>query len=341
MQCCSTCFGDHQIHSAIFDRSDLNSGDCSFCGTKNVSLESPLALKDNFFEPLISGYFEDDSGRLLVEWFKEDWGLFKNPVMDIPRSMSLLAEILDDGDIVRRKFQAIVDDTKPSSLQIWEKLRDELRYKNRFFPTTDLDLNALEKLFGSLQLRLKQETTSWYRARIQPDGRVFSEENMGAPPRKLSSSGRANPAGIPYLYLASDKITAISEVRPHTGEIAAVAEFNIDQELSVIDLRNPRETISPFMFLDNLFSIREDVFFLVQLGIELSQPVLPGYAAIDYTPTQFLCELIKKSGYDGVLYRSSIGAGTNLALFNPNTGNISSIQTHTISSVTIALSEKE
>lgn len=337
MRCCSACFGDHQIHSGIFDRVGLNYGDCSFCGTKNVTLESPLALKDSFFEPLISGYFEDASGKLLVEWFKEDWGLFKHQVMDIPRTQQLLAEILDDGDIVRRKFQPIVDDTKPTSLQIWAELRDELRYKNRFFPTSNLDFNALEKLFGSLQVKLSLET-NWFRARIQPDGIVFNVENMGAPPHKLSSFGRANPAGIPYLYLASDEITAISEVRPHTGEKAAVARFNIDKELTVVDLRDPREAISPFMFLDNLLSIRGDVFFLDQLGIELSQPIPPNYAAIDYTPTQYLCEFIKKSGYDGVMYRSAIGTGSNLALFNPEDGYFSNIQTHTILSVTVVLS---
>tara|TARA_R110002074_G_scaffold228259_2_gene399947 strand:+ start:153128 stop:154141 length:1014 start_codon:yes stop_codon:yes gene_type:complete len=337
MKCCSACFGDHQIHSAIFGKPELNNGTCSFCLTENVALESPLALRDNFFEPLISGYFEDDSGKSLVEWFKEDWGLFKNPIMDIPHSMRLLGEILDNGDIVRRKFLPIVDQTKPTSLQIWKELRDELRYKNRFFPTSNLDFYALEKLFGSLQLELEQET-NWYRARIQSDEIVFNESEMGAPPHKLSSFGRANPAGIPYLYLASDKITAISEVRPYTGEKAAVATFNINKELSVIDLRDPRDTISPFMFLDNLLSIREDVLFLDQLGIELSQPVLPNYAAIDYTPTQFLCEFIKKSGYDGVMYKSSNGTGTNLALFNPDNGSASTIETLTISSVTVALS---
>ncbi|UIP23824.1 hypothetical protein LYZ39_15545 [Achromobacter deleyi] len=35
-------------------------------------------------------------------------------------------------------------------------------------------------------------------------------------------------------------------------------------------------------------------------------------------PIQYLCELIKKQGWDGVVYRSSVGTGMNMALFDPN-----------------------
>ncbi|WP_244510957.1 RES domain-containing protein [Mesorhizobium sp. LCM 4576] len=50
---------------------------------------------------------------------------------------------------------------------------------------------------------------------------------MGAPPKRRSSHGRANPAGIPYLYLGSLPETAAAEIRPHTGEVACVADFTI------------------------------------------------------------------------------------------------------------------
>lgn len=53
------------------------------------------------------------------------------------------------------------------------------------------------------------------------------------------------------------------------------------------------------------------------MGDELTRPVLPQGAAIDYVPSQFLCEFIKKCGYDGVVYRSAVGDGINLALFKP------------------------
>ena len=36
-----------------------------------------------------------------------------------------------------------------------------------------------------------------------------------------------------------------------------------------------------------------------------------------YLPTQRLCELIRRSRYDGVAYPSAMGPGSNLVLFDP------------------------
>ncbi|WP_211222764.1 RES family NAD+ phosphorylase [Paludibacterium yongneupense] len=38
-------------------------------------------------------------------------------------------------------------------------------------------------------------------------------DKMGAPPKQLATHGRANPTGIPYLYLGSHPATAIAEIR--------------------------------------------------------------------------------------------------------------------------------
>ena len=113
--------------------------------------------------------------------------------------------------------------------------------------------------------------------------------------------------------------SSASEVRPHTGEVACVAEFTIAEPLRAIDLRNPRKLVSPFLLEDaaEIGKLRADIPFLERLGEELTRPVLPSGAAIDYIPSQYLCEFIKKCGYDGVVYRSSVSEGINLALFDP------------------------
>ena len=141
---------------------------------------------------------------------------------------------------------------------------------------------------------------------------------MNAPPKHLASHGRANPAGIPYLYLGSIPETATAEIRPHTGELACVANFTIP-EIRAVDLRNPRKLVSPFILSDasQIGQLRADLPFLERLGEELTRPVLPQRAAIDYIPSQYLCEFIKKKGFDGVIYRSSVSDGINLALFDP------------------------
>ena len=162
---------------------------------------------------------------------------------------------------------------------------------------------------------------------------------MGAPPKRLASQGRANPAGIPYLYLASTQETSVSEIRPHTGEKASVAVFLMPKHLKFIDLRNPRKSISPFILGDEneIARLRGDIDFLVRLGHELTRPVLPHVAAIDYIPSQYLCEFIKKCGYDGVIYRSSVADGINLALFNSKIIAPQEVSTYQISKVSVSI----
>lgn len=84
--------------------------------------------------------------------------------------------------------------------------------------------------------------------------------------------------------------------------------------------------------------LRADITFLERLGEELTRPVLPQGAVIDYVPSQYLCEFIKKCGYDGVIYRSSASDGINLALFDPSkaTGGAVALYNITRVSVTVA-----
>jgi RES domain-containing protein len=180
-------------------------------------------------------------------------------------------------------------------------------------------LERLEDLLETLTLPSDEIPKLWHRARIQTGDAPFAVVDMGAPPKKNVSHGRANPAGIPYLYLGSAPLTAISEIRPHTGEIVCVANFKTHDDLKLVDLRNPRKMVSPFLLEDAeaIGRMRNDLPFLERLGDELTMPVVPQSAAIDYTPSQYLCEFIKKCGYKGVIYRSSVSDGMNLALFDP------------------------
>ena len=95
--------------------------------------------------------------------------------------------------------------------------------------------------------------------------------------------------------------------------------------------------VSPFLLADaeDIVKMRSDLPFLERLGEELTRPVVPLAAAIDYTPSQYLCEFIKKCGYDGVIYRSSVGDGMNLALFNPALAESGTVSQHRVTRVLI------
>lgn len=58
-------------------------------------------------------------------------------------------------------------------------------------------------------------------------------------------------------------------------------------------------------------------------------------AAIDYIPSQYLCEFIKKSGFDGVVYRSSVSEGINLALFDPAQAVGGEVELYSVTKVSV------
>ena len=140
---------------------------------------------------------------------------------------------------------------------------------------------------------------------------------------------------------STDAQTAVSEIRPHPGRWLCVAEFSVAGTLSLADLREPRRTVSPFSLSSEseVGQLRGDVGFLEYFGEELTRPVIPQAAAIDYIPSQFLCEFIKNCGYDGVVYRSSVGPGINVALFDPDTASIGEISSYGVYRVTVELGD--
>ena len=131
--------------------------------------------------------------------------------------------------------------------------------------------------------------------------------------------------------------TAVSEIRPHTGEVADVADFTVPNDFVAVDLRHPRKLVSPFLLADedDIGLMRLDIAFLERLGEELTRPVQSQGAAIDYVPSQYLCEFIKKCGYDGVVYRSSVSDGINLALFDPSKAIGGKVEEYRVSRVSV------
>lgn len=78
---------------------------------------------------------------------------------------------------------------------------------------------------------------------------------------------------------------------------------------------------------------------LVRLGYELTTPTLPHAVQIDYIPTQYLREFIKISGFDGVVYKSSVSTGVNLALFSPTDATVGNVSRVKIDSIGVEYQE--
>ncbi len=325
-QCCANCFGDrgltrHIIPKVVADGTGLaRSGVCDYCGTADVTTIAPAALSQ-WFEMVLDCYRPAEAGKSLAILLSEDWRLFDHAAMDEAHAKELLADILDDGEIVRQAF-APADPPLHETPQRWDELRDEMMHRNRWFLDEPIDLERLGELLDQLiapSEEFAQISDLWHRARLIPGPEPLGLDEMGAPPAHLAGHGRANPAGIRYLYLGSTDRTAVAEVRPHTGELACVATFRIPL-IRALDLREPRKTASPFLLenREQMAALLAGLPLLERLGEELTKPVQPRSAPFEYIPSQYLCEFIKKQGYQGVIYRSSVSDGINLALFDPN-----------------------
>ena len=53
-----------------------------------------------------------------------------------------------------------------------------------------------------------------------------------------------------------------------------------------------------------------------QIDKAFARPVTPRDDSADYVPTQVLAEFFRANGFDGIGYRSSLGAGHNIVLFD-------------------------
>jgi hypothetical protein len=117
--------------------------------------------------------------------------------------------------------------------------------------------------------------------------------------------------------LATDQNTAIAEVRGWVGAQVTVATFKTNDTLRIIDLAQPTYLESPFFLKESeLLTRLVDNGILNQLGETLAKPVSPHFSAVEYVPSQFLAELIKAQGYDGIKYQSAMATGCNIVLFN-------------------------
>lgn len=71
------------------------------------------------------------------------------------------------------------------------------------------ETNKMEELCQKVKEIVNEERPFW----------GLQESDCDAPPKEYAKAGRANSAGISFLYAASDKKTAIMEMRPQIGQI--------------------------------------------------------------------------------------------------------------------------
>lgn len=335
MFCCPNCFSHTFLKNEIKKQSH-QAGVCSFCNNnrKNVPLITPSALLD-LFQPLFDLYKQDSNGILLNNILQDDWRIFSK-CSNKEKQLLLLTKITGNENIVMQRYfstqlfnNGIIDD--------WKAFTKELKHENRFFPQAAINPDQLSELFDYLVMEKKRLPNFVYRARLNTSNTPFAITEMGKPTLNKSKAGRANPNGISYFYALSEAKTSIAEKRPSKSEYVSVAKFKVAKKISLIDLRDPKSTISPFGLDDDDLMLLYTVHmpFLVHLCNSLSQPVLRDNSELEYLPTQYLCEFIKDKKFNGIAFKSSLEKGDNYVFFDDSFLNGITVENFLVSEIAV------
>lgn len=156
------------------------------------------------------------------------------------------------------------------------------------------------------------------------------------PDADFVGDGRANAKGIPVLYLANTKEAAMSEVRPWVGSYISLALFKVVRELTVVDCSRDKRIFPNWLLTEKPQKLpperREEIAW-GEINHALSRPVTPDDPSTEYVPTQILAEAFRAHGYDGIAYRSLLGSGHNVALFDCGAAELISCGLHETTAV--------
>jgi hypothetical protein len=149
----------------------------------------------------------------------------------------------------------------------------------------------------------------------------------------MASDGRANPEGIPRLYMAFDRHTAIAEVRPWIGSLVTVAILKTVRDLKVVDCRSDGKRNLLYLEGEPSSAEREDAVWS-HVARAFREPVLRGDNRAGYAPTQLIAELFERKGYDGIVYGSGFGDDTiNMVVFDLSAAEIVAAEIHEVKGV--------
>jgi len=328
---CHRCFRDKVL--VDFIRREGKRSWCDWCGARNVYVV-PISVLGDIFREAASVYGPGDWDDESISFrLQEDWEIFSDRIEEANDDLmqKMTVAILKAGLDPKELFDHPDYEGGFRREDLWlEEHWDQMAESFLSGKASSVVGSGLAGTTGhafpdQMEVAFEDLATIYepgevlYRARIHKDRYrkdMFRLDEMGAPPPDRTLDGRANRAGQPVFYLASDADTALCEVRAWKGAAVALADIEIKRRLLIVDLLKIETVESPFF--DDLLAWRLQLTGLFyRLAEELSQPVMVHEEKDLYRSTQYLCDCIKKAGYDGVTFPSAMGKGFNIVAFNP------------------------
>lgn len=243
---------------------------------------------------------------------EKEWDSFENDLLHNFRFSSNSVVI----DELHKKEKDVIYTLNKGSILYRSRIYNESPYDKLYLPTDDKYFNEYIPYFIDHLLRQNQPSKlvnhqrTIYNNWIKSAFKGYNAKDSGAPPVSKSCIGRANPEGIRYLYLSEDIATSVYEIRPIIGQLISYAAFRANRELKIYDFTKKFEQY------DKNVNIKVPSLFDT-IGKHFSLPYKG--SSLEYLPTQYLTEEIRRMGFDGLRFKSSLKKdGINVVIFNPD-----------------------
>lgn len=330
MWVCKDCFADEEIRKDV-ENNSTEEGRCDVCGKTGKRCD--ISVFTDFFVSVIKLFKTDiNSQDTIFSILEKDWNIFT----DSQCARTILAKVIRiSGLAINLEDKVSYSDDIVARASVWEQLKIEVKENYRYFVDHE-KFDSYADLSPSATLK---EGSFLFRARITPDGqKKLKPKNMGCPDKGKATAGRANPLGIPYLYLCKDEETTFYEVRSVYLDRLSIGKFQIQRDLNIVDFNSKS---SLFLSFDGTNSLSDTVVKkLIQDAIsrDLSKPLRRYDTELEYIPTQLICEYCKRNNADGICFNSSLhSGGVNYVLFNPDDAKCIRVDSREIKSIQITV----
>ncbi|ENU40138.1 RES domain-containing protein [Acinetobacter johnsonii] len=277
----------------------------------------------NFIESL-------DLGEVLTEKLAEDWGeKFGDELL------VLYDDSLEEYEGCNKEFE-------------WEGIQESFKHEFRFFNTKLKDfldhtfeylldnqninqslLNNIQantilyrgRSFDSLKDLMKEVNEDNLAIEVEIENEIIAKnirDKFGLVPSFLASDQRMTPFGISALYLSTEKMACVAEIRALVGQYVGIAEFSNRIELKLLNLNKLAEGLYPH-HLDEDYLGKLDVYiFFKKLIASVSKPKLEN-GKFDYLISQYFFEYLRVKFGDqiqGIFLKSvQLPTADNIILF--------------------------
>lgn len=330
MYICKDCFRDEELRSEINANAVID-GICDVCGKEGKVMD--FSEFHGFFTALLELCSPTmDSNKTIVDIIQDEWHLFKDK--NIAKVLLIDVIATNNPGYSIADFVNYTDEIR-NRVAVWDRLKTSVKENSRFFTNMD-EFAQNNYLTTGTSLSVGQKL---YRSRVTPIGQKKIKCNkMGCPPKELATAGRANPIGIPYLYLSDTAKTTYFEVRAVYLDNLSVGTFRIERDLKLVD----------FIYDVNLFlsyndaavSLKETIIkkkVIDSISSDLSKPLRRYDSELEYVPTQLICEYCKQVvNADGITFESSLHkGGRNYVLFDESAAKCIRVDSHEITRIDI------